>query len=151
MILVDANLLIYAGVKEQAEHRVADAWLREQVATGHRIGIPWQSLVAFLRITTNPRLFARPATIEEALLLVESWLRLPMVWIPGPTERHTQILGRLLRDVNAQGNLVMDAHLAALAIEHGLQLCSTDGDFARFEGLRWRNPLKVKTQLEKSG
>ena len=144
MILVDANLLIYAGVKDQAEHPAAEAWLRQQVSIGHRIGIPWQSLLAFMRITTNPRLFARPATIENALSMVDAWLRLPMVWVPQPTERHAQILGGLLREVNAQGNLITDAHLAALAIEHGLQLCSTDGDFARFDGLRWTNPLKRK-------
>lgn len=142
MILVDANLLIYAGVKGSSEHEAAETWLREQVATGHRIGMPWQSLLAFLRITTNPRLFTRPGTIEVALSIVEAWLRLPAVWIPEPTERHAQILGALLRDVNAQGNLVPDCHLAALAIAHGLELCSTDGDFARFGGLRWRNPLK---------
>ncbi|MBL8240993.1 MAG: type II toxin-antitoxin system VapC family toxin [Bryobacterales bacterium] len=142
MILIDANLLIYAGVSEMAEHAAASGWLREQVAAGHRIGIPWPSFLAFLRITTNPRLFARPGTVNEAWRFVEDWLRLPMVWIPGPTERHGQILGRLLRDARAQGNLVVDCHLAALAIEHGLQLCTTDGDFARFEGLRWVNPLR---------
>lgn len=144
MILVDANLLIYAGVKGLADHAAAETWFREQVATGHRIGLPWQSLLAFLRITTNSRMFAHPATIEDALSVVEAWLQLPMVWIPDPTERHAQILGSLLRDAKAQGNLVPDCHLAALAIGHGLELCSTDGDFARFEGLRWKNPLKAR-------
>ena len=144
MILIDANLLIYAGVKGQAEHPTAAAWLREQVTAGHRVGMPWHSLVAFLRITTNPRLFASPGTIDAALSIVEGWLRLPTVWIPQPTERHPQIFGRLLREVNAQGNLVPDCHLAALAMGHGLELCTTDGDFARFEGLRWMNPLKRK-------
>ena len=105
MILVDANLLIHAGVSEMAEHEAAAGWLREQVETGHRIGIPWPSVLAFLRITTNPRLFARPGTIDDAFRCVEGWLRLPMVWVPGPTERHGQILGRLLRDAKAQGNL----------------------------------------------
>jgi toxin-antitoxin system PIN domain toxin len=142
MILVDANLLIYAGVAGQAEHAAASDWLTKEVRSGHRVGLPWAALLAFLRIATNPRVYERPATIEAALGVVEGWLKLPTVWVPGPTERHGEILGRLLRQVRAEGNIIPDAHLAALAIEHGLELCSTDSDFARFEGLRWRNPLR---------
>jgi toxin-antitoxin system PIN domain toxin len=142
MILVDANLLIYCAVAQMPEHRAADRWLKGYLATGHRLGIPWPSILAFLRITTNPRLFAHPATIDGAMRQVEGWLRLPMVWVPGPTERHATIFASLLREANATGNLVADCHLAALAIEHGLQMCSTDGDFARFTGLRWVNPLR---------
>lgn len=142
MILVDANLLIYAGVAGQADHEAARRWLGEEFAAGHRVGLPWPSLLAFLRVVTNPRLYERPATIEEALCVVEGWLSMPTAWVPGPTERHGEILARLLRLVNGLGNIVPDAHLAAVAIEHGLELCSTDSDFARFEGLRWRNPLR---------
>jgi toxin-antitoxin system PIN domain toxin len=143
MILVDANLLIYAGIAGQKEHLAAAKWLAKQFAAGHRVGLPWPCLLAFLRISTNPRMYERPATIEEALAVVEGWLKLPTVWVPGPTERHGEILGGLLRHVRAQGNIIPDAHLAALAIEHGLELFSTDSDFARFEGLRWKNPLRA--------
>jgi hypothetical protein len=140
MIFVDGNLLIYFGVAQMPQHWAADRWFREFVATGHRIGIPWP--LAFLRITTNPRLFAQPAAIDVAMRQVEGWLRLPMVWVPGPTERHGKIFATLLRQSNGTGNLVADCHLAALAIEHGLEMCSADGDFARFTGLRWVNPLR---------
>jgi toxin-antitoxin system PIN domain toxin len=143
MILLDANILIYAGIADQPQHREASDWLQYQLSLGHRIGIPWQSLLAFLRISTNPRLFERPASITDAWQVVQGWLSLPAVWIPGPTERHAVILGRLLHGVNAQGNIIADAYLAALAIEHGLELCSADYDFARFEGLRWQNPLRA--------
>ena len=104
MILIDANLLIYAGIQNQINHPAASAWLQAQIQLGHRIGMPWPCLLAFLRIATNPRIYACPAT-------------------------------------KAQGNLIYDAHLAALAIEHGLEVCSAGSDFSRFEGLRWRNPL----------
>ena len=141
MILLDANLLIYMGV-EGPNHELATRWFKRQMEEGHRIGIPWTSITAFLRITTNPRVYAQPASIDAAWMLVEGWLQLPMVWIPNPQERHAKILKHLLLSANAHGNLIQDAHLAALAMEHGLELCTTDGDFAQFEGLRWRHPLK---------
>jgi uncharacterized protein len=144
VILVDANLLIYAEVESMADHHVARAWFQNQLEAGHRIGLPWQSILAFLRITTNPRVFPRPASTDHAVSVVEGWLKLPGVWTPGPTERHSLILGGLLRGARATGNLVIDAHLAAIAIGHGLELCSTDGDFARFDGLRWKNPLRKR-------
>ena len=91
--------------------------------------------------TTNPRIFERPKSVATAWKQVEDWLDCPPVWIPQPTERHREILGSLLKTQGGRSNLVPDAHLAALAIEHGLILCSTDGDFARFPNLRWENPL----------
>ena len=103
--------------------------------------MPWPCLLAFLRIATNARICASLAKVGEAYSILEGWLKLPMVWIPSPAARHEEILGQVLRQSKAQGNLIYDAHLAALAIEHGLELCSADSDFARFEGLRWRNPL----------
>ncbi len=142
MILIDANLLIYAGVMRQPQHEVAHAWLMEQFEAGYPVGIPWTSLVAYLRVSTNPRLFQNPASVDAAMGQVEKWLKVSNVWVPGPGERHARIFAELLRSVNAQGNLVPDAHLAAIAIEHGLELCTADGDFARFEGLRWKNPLR---------
>jgi predicted nucleic acid-binding protein len=90
----------------------------------------------------NPRILDHPRSPSEAWDQVEAWLDCSPVWIPLPTERHRETLGELLRDsAVSRGNLVPDAHLAALAVEHGLTLCSTDGDFARFPGLRWENPL----------
>jgi hypothetical protein len=105
------------------------------------VGLPWPSLLAFLRFVTNPRLFDNPELITDAWEQVMAWLNCDSSWIPAPTERHTQILGSLLAGPGVHANLVPDAHLAALAIEHGLILCSTDGDFGRFPGLRWQNPL----------
>jgi len=141
VILIDANLLIYAYVPTLPQHETAKQWLERQLNDAPRVGLPWPSLLAFMRIVTNPRVFERSASISEAWARVEEWLSLPRVWIPLPTERHPELLGRLLREAVDRPQLVPDAHLAALAIEHGLILCSTDGDFARFPGLRWRNPL----------
>jgi toxin-antitoxin system PIN domain toxin len=98
-------------------------------------------MLAFLRLVTNPRIFERPEPVEQAWRQVEAWLNTPVAWIPQPTERHREVLGRILVSHGARGNLVPDAHLAALAIEHGLMLCSTDADFARFSELRWYDPL----------
>lgn len=142
MILVDANLLIYAALRESPQHDVAAKWLESQFRAGYRVGLPWMSLVAFLRIATNPKICQVPVSIGAAMGVVEAWLGMPNAWVPGPGERHARIFAELLRSVNAQGNLVPDAHLAAIAIEHGLELCTADGDFARFEGLRWKNPLR---------
>lgn len=141
MILVDANLLIYAHVSTFPQHERARNWLDEQMNGVAPVGLPWPSLLAFLRLVTNPRLFENPESITDAWEQVMAWLNCDPSWIPQPTERHSQILGGLLAGPGVHANLVPDAHLAALAIEHGLILCSTDGDFGRFPGLRWRNPL----------
>ena len=141
MILVDANLLVYAHVESAAEHKAAHEWLDGELNGTARVALPWPSLLAFLRLVTNPRVFERPESIGNAWAQVEDWLNCETVWIPEPTERHAVILGSFLISTGAQGNLVPDAHLAALALEHGLTLCSTDGDFARFPELHWANPL----------
>lgn len=142
MILVDANLLLYAKIAEYPQHERARQWLDEQLNGTARVGLPWPSLLAFLRIATNARIFPRPMPIEAAWRQVEEWLSLPRAWVPAPTSRHAKVLGRLMVSGRGiAGPLVPDAHLAALAIEHGLVLCSTDGDFARFTDLRWSNPL----------
>lgn len=140
MILLDANLLVYASLREMKESARALRWVEDRFNGAARVGIPWSSLLAFVRITTNGRLFARALTLAAAVDQIQMWLRLPTVWIPEPTAQHAEILGRLL-DRESRGDLVHDAHLAALAIEHGLILCSTDRDFSRFAGLRWENPL----------
>lgn len=143
MILVDANLLLYAKVLEFPQHEAARAWLDERLNDVPGVGLPWQSLLAFVRLASNPRIFQRPLPASEAWLQVEAWLSCRNVWVPEPTERHGEIMGSLLGSVGNRSNLIPDAHLAALAMEYGLVLCSSDADFSRFEGLRWRNPLSA--------
>lgn len=142
MILIDANLLVYAHVVGFERHARAREWLDEVLAGTAPVGLPWPSLLRFLRLVTNPRVFERPETMASAWGQVAEWLSAEVVWVPAPSERHAEVLGSLLVSAGTRGNLVPDAHLAALAIEHGLTLCSTDGDFARFPGLVWRNPLR---------
>ena len=141
MILIDSNILIYAHNAESPQHSIAHDWLNQKLNGTAQVGLPWLSLMAFLRISTNPRAFPNPASSTDVWRQVAEWLVRDSVWTPGPTERHSGILGDLLAQGRVQGNFVMDAHLAALAIEHGLTLCSADSDFARFRGLRWINPL----------
>lgn len=142
MIIIDANLLIYSFVEEMQEHQKAKSWLETQLSGRAVVGLPWPSLLAFVRLTTNPRVFREPVSITRAWEQVESWLDCTVVRIPLPAERHRDILGTCLVAGGVRGNLVQDAHLAALAIENGMLLYSTDGDFARFPGLRWENPLR---------
>ena len=151
MILVDANLLLYAKAADMPQHRAAAAWFAGRVRDGERIGLPWPTLLAFVRVGTNPRLFNQPLGMAAAWKQVEEWLGLPGAWIPQPTEQHAKVLGGLLLGANASGNLVTDAHLAALAVEHGLEVCSTDADFARFPGVRWRNPLVARSTRTPAG
>jgi uncharacterized protein len=141
VILVDANLLVYASISSFPQHGAARSWLDDRLNGSARIGLPWASLLAFLRLVTNARIFERPLSMSDAWSQVAGWLACDLVWLPSPSERHSQVLEALLAGPGMQGNLVPDAHLAALAIEHGLELCSTDGDFARFAKLRWSNPL----------
>jgi hypothetical protein len=143
MILVDTNLLLYAKVREFPQHNAARAWLDERLNDITGVGLPWQSLLAFVRLASNPRIFQRPLPTSEAWGQVEEWLSCRNVWVPEPTERHGGVLRSLLGSVGNRSNLIPDAHLAALAMEYGLILCSSDADFSRFEGLRWRNPLSA--------
>ncbi len=141
MILVDANILIYSHVESFAQHNAARDWLDKQLNGTIGVGMPWESLLAFLRLVTNARVFEHPESIAQAWEQVQDWLLCNTVWIPQPTERHVSVLSELFSQPGVHANLVPDAHLAALAIEHGLTLCSTDGDFARFPGLRCMNPI----------
>ena len=143
MILIDANILIYAHVSTFAQHDLARDWLDKQLNASAPVGLPWPSLLAFLRLVTNPRVFEHPEPMRDAWQQVLSWLASDTAWIPQPTERHTDLLAGFLALPGVYGSLVPDAHLAALAVEHGLTLCSTDGDFARFQGLRWLNPIAL--------
>lgn len=142
MILLDANILVYARVEQLPQHEAAREWLDARLSGTARVGLPWPALLAFVRLVSNPRVFERPETVASAWTQVESWLECEPAWIPRPTEGHRSVLAPLLDRAVDRPKLVPDAHLAALAIEHGLTLCSTDGDFARFPGLRWENPLR---------
>ena len=146
MILVDANILVYAHVHSFAQHERASTWLDEQINGEAPVGLPWESLLGFLRLVTNPRVFQRPESMRQAWTQVNAWLDAETTWIPQPTERHREVVGGLLAGTGIRANLVPDAHLAALSIEHGLILCSADGDFARFDGLRWHNPMVDQVQ-----
>jgi len=141
MILVDANLLIYSHVASFPQHAPARSWLDERLNGVAPVGLPWPSILAFVRLTTNPRVFEKPLPVTGAWKQVEEWLDRPPTWVPNPTNHHRRILGNLLKDKGVLGNLIPDAHLAALAMEHGLILQSTDRGFSRFPGLRWENPI----------
>lgn len=140
MILVDANILLYAVADESPQHDVARDWLDERLSGTTRVGLPWPSVLAFLRLISNPRVYRRPLPLADAWQRATSWLEQPVAWVPLPTPRHAEILGELLGRESAS-RLVPDMHIAALAIEHGLRVCTTDGDFARFAGVSWENPL----------
>lgn len=140
-MLVDANLLLFARDSASPFHDRARGWLVEQLNGTTRVGLPWQSLIAFVRVATHPRAYEQPLTPQEAWMQVRSWLEAEPAWVPVPTERHADVAGALITDYQLRGNLVSDAHLAALAVEHGVPLCSADTDFARFREVRWINPL----------
>jgi toxin-antitoxin system PIN domain toxin len=141
VILIDVNILVYASNVESQQHINSRDWLDVQLGGSTPVGLPWASLLGFLRVATNSRVFREPLPMTVAWKQVSTWLSAETAWSPVPTERHAAVLAGLLALPGVHGNLVPDAHLAALAIEHGLTLCSTDGDFARFPGLSWRNPL----------
>lgn len=140
-MLVDANILLFAVDEASPHHTGAADWLAEQFNGDRRVGLPWESLSAFLRIATHPRASVQPLDPADAWRFVDDWLSVPVTWIPAPTDRHASVLGALIEKYRVAGNLVPDAHLAALAIEHGLAVCSADTDFARFTEIRWHNPL----------
>ena len=141
MILVDANLLLYAYHTRAPEHARSRVWLEAALSGPERVGFAWLTLWAFLRIATNPRVFDRPLSVTEAESAVSSWLAQPAAIILEPEERHWEILRGLMRDGQTAGPLVMDAVVASIAIEHGATLYTTDRDFSRFIGLKWLNPL----------
>jgi uncharacterized protein len=140
-MLLDAHLLLHAVHMRSERHEPAATWLAEQLNGASRVGFPWQSINAFLRISTHPRAFQRPLDPGTAWERVADWLAAPVAWLPQPGPEYQRIFGELIRNHGVRGNLIPDAALAALAIEHGVTLASTDTDFARFPGLRWENPL----------
>jgi len=143
MILIDANVLLYAYDPSSPHHRAARDWLETTLSKPENIGLTWLTLLAFVRISTSPRPLEHPLSTAEAVAIVSDWLERPMVTIPNPGERHWEILRALMTKGQAHGPLIMDAHLAALAIEHGGTLATSDRDFTRFPGLRILNPLEL--------
>ena len=141
MKLVDVNVLIYAMDETSARHRPARRWLEQTLSGSETVLFAWVVLLAFLRLSTRPTVFTAPLSSDEALEVIDGWLTQPNATVAHPSDRHTAILRDLLAAVGTGGNLTTDAHLAALAIEHGAELCSSDTDFSRFPGLHWRDPL----------
>jgi len=141
VILIDANLLLYAYHPKTEQHEKSRTWLEAVLSGTDVVGFAWLTLWAFVRISTNPRVFDNPLSASEAADAVSSWLDQPVSTILQPGERHWDILRAVARDGQAVGPLFMDAVLAAIAMEHGATLCTTDRDFARFPGLKWTNPL----------
>ena len=141
MIVVDANLLLYAHDSLSPHHDAARGWLEATFGGQEQVGLPLQSLLAFIRLATSPRVFEQPLAADDAIHLVEGWLARPGVSIPNPTEGHWQQFADVAARGQARAGRLMDAHLATLALEHGATLMTTDRGFARFPGLRFRNPI----------
>ena len=140
-MLLDANVLLYANDAQSPHHERSKRWVEQALRGARRVGIPWQTIGAFTRISTHPRIFAEPLSAAEAWTVVEDWLASPAVWVPPATEATARVYADLVRTAAPTGNLVTDAQLAALAVEHGLTVVSADTDFARFPQVRWTNPL----------
>jgi uncharacterized protein len=140
-MIVDANILLYAVDASSQFHEPARNWLESSLNEPSRVGLPWVSLLAFQRISTHPRASASPLSPSQAWSFVADWLDADATWVPVPGERHAEILRDLIVAGDLRGNRVSDAHLAALAIEHGVGVCSADSDFARFPQINWVNPL----------
>jgi toxin-antitoxin system PIN domain toxin len=142
VILIDANVLLYAYNPSSENHRASREWLEAAMSRGEPIGFSWTVLLAFLRLATAPRIFPKPLPPTEAISIVSAWLARPNAVVLHPTDRHWEVLSSLLATTRTRGRGVTDAHLAALAIEHGATFCTTDRDFARFPGLKTIDPLE---------
>lgn len=141
MIVLDANILLYAYDSSSSHHVKARAWVEQAFSDSAPVGLPWQTISAFLRIMTNLRLPGERFTLQEAVEIVDRWLEQPNVRLLAEGEDHWQLFRQLMVEGQASGALVSDAHLAALTLEYGGVLQTTDRDFARFPSLRWANPL----------
>jgi uncharacterized protein len=141
MIVPDVNLLLHAYNSGSKVHDRARTWLEDLMNGDRPVGFAWAVVLGFVRITTHPAVLSRPLDASDACGIARSWLERPHAGILHPGERHAQLVFGLLESLGTAGNLTTDAHLAALAIEHQAELHSTDADFARFAGLKWRNPL----------
>jgi toxin-antitoxin system PIN domain toxin len=141
MKLPDVNLLLYALDASSPHHNRIRPWFEGLLSGTEPVGFSWNVMLAFLRLSTRAQVFENPLEPEEAFDVVDGWLAQPSALVVSPTERHVAILRGLVEPLGTAGNITSDAHLAALAIEHGGEVCSADGDFGRFRGLRWINPL----------
>ena len=141
MILVDANILLYAEDSLSSFHQKARTWWDDQLSGNEPVCLCWTVLSAFIRIGTNPRVFEYPLSLEQTLARIQGWFDQPCTRIIRPTEQHWTTYQQMLNDGQAVANLVTDAHIAALALQHGCTVASTDADFARFPKLKWINPL----------
>jgi uncharacterized protein len=141
MILIDANLLLYAYNRASDQHERARVWLEDALAGTQSVLLPWPVVLAFLRISTSSRVWPKPLTVSEACQIIATLLGFDKVTIPQPGEKHWQILTDLLETCQCRDALIVDAHLAALAIEHGATICTDDRDFSRFPGLKVLYPL----------
>ena len=141
MIVPDINLLVYAHNSQSRQHEAARKWWEDLLNGTGTVGLPWATILGFIRIATNPKILDNPLDVSSACTRVRSWLARPQTALIHPGDRHADILFDLLEEAGSAGNLTTDAHLAALAIEHQAELHSTDADMVRFRGLRWTNPL----------
>ena len=143
MKLLDVNLLLYAIDEDSPRHEPARLWVETMFGGTETVALPWAVVLAFVRLTTKPQVMTQPFAVDEALDVVDGWLSRPNVVVVHPTDRHSDILRELLVPLGTGGNLTTDAHLAALSIEHGADLYSSDADFSRFPGVRWQDPLRA--------
>ncbi len=140
MRVVDANVLLYAVNADAPHHESSRSWLDGALSGGDTVGFTWLTVTAFLRLVTKPGLFAKPLSTDAAVAVVKAWLSAPSARVLEPTAQHLSVLDRLLRPLGTGGNLVSDAHLAAIAVEHRAEVVTFDSDFGRFDGVRWRRP-----------
>lgn len=143
MRLLDLNILIYALDESSPRHEAAKQWFDTTLSGSDTVAFAWHVLIGFVRLSTRAAVFDQPLSIDESLDVVDGWLEQPCVTVVHPTDRHAAVLRGLLAALGTAGNLTSDAHLAALSIEHGAELCSTDVDFSRFPGVRWVDPLRA--------
>lgn len=143
MKVVDANVLLYAVNEDAPLHDRARGWLDRALGGRETVGFAWVALLAFLRLSTRADLFPRPLSLDEAMGTVEAWLSAPAAIVVEPTPRHPSVLRGLLEPFGTAANLVNDAHLAAIAVEHGAEVVSFDRDLGRFPGVRWEEPLEA--------
>lgn len=141
MILVDANLLVYAYVTSDARHTAARTWLDGMLSGSNPVALPWETLNAFVRVVSSPRYFSHPSTVVQAYQQVRRWLTLGNAWIPVPADHHAELLGDFVGAKDLRPGDIHDAHLVALAVSHGLRVASHDSGFARFPAARWFDPL----------
>lgn len=142
-MILDVNVLIYGIDSRASQHPACKAWLESAFGGTTRVGLPWPTITGFLRIVTHPRIMESPLTMEQAWAYVNDWLAVPVSWIPEPTADHARVLQSMTTGTAATGNLVPDAHLAALGRQHGVAVVSCDTDFARFTDVAWINPSAV--------